>query len=212
MAKLSWPMEGQPLPELEKRDILEIPVNRPLWRLYNSSGGYPVKWYEFRDFGPTASRFDHHLLNASGEAFAQDRGILYAGHNGPVCLAEFFQLSRVIDRHFREPWLVAFKPTRPLRLLNLKSLYTTKIGLSTAIHSGRTEYSRAWARAFYQAYPGIDGICYASSMHNNSDAFALFEHAENALPVNPVFHTALVDRRLEKMLFTVARDIGYRIV
>ncbi|MET1255308.1 RES domain-containing protein [Aliikangiella maris] len=212
MAKFPRPKVGQQLPELQANDIITIPSERILWRIYNRRGEYPVKWYDFRYFGPTASRFDHQLRDAEQNSFLQDRGIMYVGHNGPVCVAEFFQVSRVIDRHFREPWLVGFKPLRPLKLLNLKSLFVTRVGTSTAINSGPKKRARAWSRLFYESYPQIDGLCYGSSMHNYDDSFALYERALDAIPESPHFHSALSDRRMEKILFKVSVNINYRIV
>lgn len=212
MAKFPGPKPGQKLPVLKKGDYLHISHQRILWRVYNRKGNHPTNWYDFRFFGPTPSRFDHHLRDIEKNSYVQDRGVIYVGHNGPVCLAEFFQSARVIDRHFREPWLVGFKPTRELKLLNLKSLYTTKIGLSTAIHSGPKNRARAWSRVFYDTYTDIDGLCYASSMHNNDDSFVLYERARSSIPHLPVFHAPLNDRRLEKVMFKVSAAIGYRIV
>ena len=46
-------------------------------RVYFTGGEYPTRWDEFRHFGPTNARFDHHVNDAHGEAFVQERSILY---------------------------------------------------------------------------------------------------------------------------------------
>jgi hypothetical protein len=81
-----------------------------------------------------------------------------------------------------------------------------------AIHSGRRERARLWSQAIYDAYPGIDGLAYCSSMDGNRCAYALYERAQTAIPVRPHFHRALRDPVLLAALINAAREFGYLVV
>ena len=81
-------------------------------RVYFRAGRHPTHWNAFRYFGPTASRFDHHLPDSNGLGKLQRRGILYAGSSALTCLAEVFQApGRTINRYRGSPWLVIFELT-----------------------------------------------------------------------------------------------------
>src|SRR4029450_6964609 len=96
-------------------DLRQLAQGTSLWRVYFRAGRYPSVWYEFRRFGPlSTARFDHHERDAARNPRSQDTAILYAALQGPTCIAEVFQSTRIIDRHARSPWLVAFSPTRDL--------------------------------------------------------------------------------------------------
>jgi hypothetical protein len=56
------------------------------------------------------------------------------------------------------------------------------------------------------------GLLYASSMHANRPALALYERAQTALPAAPVFHRALSDPALVPRLNAAATALGYRLV
>ena len=192
-----------------------LPTGTTLTRIYFSAGAYPTEWNAFRYFGPTASRFDHHLPGPQGEADGrvQDRGILYAATGEqafPTCLAEVFQTGRTIDRAARGPVLVYFRTTGPLELLDLTGTFATRIGASMAINSGPRPRARRWARAFYEAYPSVHGIHYPSSMHGNAPALALFERSGGVLPNDPLLLRALGDARLVRVVRATAASIGYR--
>lgn len=183
-------------------------------RIFFMGGDYPTTWDQFRYFGPTASRFDHHLLNEQGEPSVQKRGIMYlaAGIQSiPTCLAEVFQTSRTIDRQSRHPVLACFALTKDVILLDLRGAFVTAIGASTAIHSDPRPRARRWAQQLYAAYPTIDGLLYCSSMYGNAPAIALFERAKRALPQRPVFHRSLDDPALTYVLVKTGRKIRYAI-
>lgn len=183
-----------------------------LWRIYFRASAHPTGWSDFRYWGPTGSRFDHHLPDASGRGCLQDRGIIYAGGEIATCVAEVFQEGRTVDRSDGAPWLVAFTPTRQFRLLDLTGSWCTRIGASTAINNGRRDRARLWSRALYQAFPGADGIAYASSMNGHAIAYALYERAADAVPRNPDAHHALDDPALDLPLDRVVATLGYAIV
>jgi RES domain len=135
-----------------KPDLRQLAQGTSLWRVYFRAGRYPSVWYEFRRFGPlSTARFDHHEPDAAGNPWSQERAILYAALQGPTCIAEVFQSTRIIDRHARSPWLVAFSTTRDLVLLDLCSTFPTRAGASMAINTGPRPRAQRWARAFYEA-------------------------------------------------------------
>src|SRR5580698_813164 len=140
-----------------------VPRGTTLWRIYFMGGGHPAPWDAFRFFGPTQSRFDHQDPPPSMQA----KGILYTAREAATCLAEVFQVTRVIDRVSRAPWLVGFELQRDVELLDLKGLWPTQAGASMAINSGQRPRAQRWSRAIYAAYANVEGLLYASSMHAN---------------------------------------------
>ena len=183
-----------------------------VWRIHFAAGLYPTRWNEFRYYGPTSSRFDHHLVNDKGQSHTQKRGIMYVAKNGPTCIAEVFQATRVVDRYSGSPWLAAFKLAKRITLLDLTGVFTTTLGASTAIHSGPRPRAQRWAQQLYQAYPTIDGFLYCSSMFGNAESIALFERGAGAIPALTVFHRALNDPAMLAMLAETSHTIGYQLV
>ena len=179
-----------------------------LWRIYFAGGAHPAAWDGFRFYGPTPSRFDHH----DPPPQAQQRGILYAAREPTTCVAEVFQATRVIDRASSSPWLVAFDLAQEVVLLDLTGLWPTAAGASMVINTGQRPRARRWSRAIYAAYAAVEGLLYASSMHANRPAVALYERAQPAMPATPVFHRALSDPALLHRLSAAAGRLGYRIV
>ena len=183
-----------------------------LARIYYSRGEHPQVWNQFRYFGPLNSRWDHHTL-ASGNPEMQSRGIYYAARDAKTCLAEAFQATRRIDRAFQAPWLVVFATVARLKLLDLTGDFATRMGASMAIHSGSRGRARGWARDLYDAYPEIQGILYAASMHGGQHAIALNERAlkEQLFPAHPLFHRALADDVMVDTLKHAASALGYAL-
>ncbi|MGJ3262952.1 MAG: RES family NAD+ phosphorylase [Salinarimonas sp.] len=198
-------------------DVVHLAPGTALARLFFRGGAHPGAWDTFRFWGPGPSRFDHHLPGPNGAVTLQDRGILYAAGAGEpgalaVCAAEVFQATRSIDLHDRAPWFATFRTARELALLDLRGLWPTRAGASSAIASGPKARARRWSGRIYEAYPKIDGLLYSSSMGGNADAVALYERARDALPKAPEFHRALADPALRAPLFAAAKAIGYAIV
>lgn len=183
-----------------------------VWRIHFAGGQYPTRWNEFRFFGPTSSRFDHHLPDANGQSCTQDRGIMYLAKNGPTCIAEVFQSTRVIDRNSGSPWLAGFRLEKAIKLLDLTGVFTTTLGASTAIHSGPRPRAQRWARQLYDAYQKVDGILYCSSMYGNADSIALFERGSRSVPALTVFHRALNDPAMLALLTQTSKHIDYQLV
>ncbi len=188
-----------------------VPEGTTLWRLYFRGGEHPSAWNEFRRFGPLATaRFDHHTMPRREQ---DRRAILYAATKGTVCVAEVFQEMRIIDRHSRDPWLVAFALRSDVALLDLTGLWPTRAGASTAISSSEARSrTRHWSRNMWRAYPDIVGLSYASSMHGHDPAVALYERAKSSLPESPSLHLPLSHRRLSLPLRNLADKLGYDLV
>lgn len=207
MAKFPEPPPFQDLAKIAP-EVRELPEGTVLWRLYRRGGSHPTFWNGFRAFGPTGARFDHQVPPPR----LQVRRILYGALQGPTCIAEVFQDTRVIDRVARDPWLVGFALVRPVVLLDLTGVWPTRAGASMALSTGTRVRARRWAQAIYEAYPQVQGLYYPSSMHANQPSVALWERGAGAVPPMPVFHRPLVDPALLPVLSRVARDIGYGLV
>lgn len=119
---------------------------------------------------------------------------------------------RTIDRHDREPWIVAFAPTASLELLDLSSAWTTRAGGHQSLISGPRSISRQWARAIYEEYPNIYGVHYRSANYGPGHSVALFERGMDRMPVNPRFHRPLSDPGLQLILDQAADRLGYALV
>jgi hypothetical protein len=196
--------------DLEKvsPDLRSLAAGTVLWRLYFRGGEHPTFWNTFRAFGPTRGRFDHQVPPPK----VQVRRIFYCAEEGPTCLAEVFQDTRVIDRTARDPWLVGFELQQKIELLDLTGTWPTRAGASMALSSGPRPRAQRWSRVIYDAYPGIQGLYYPSSMHRNRPSVALYERAVSSLPSTPIFHRPLNDPALLPILSRVARDLGYGLV
>lgn len=189
-------------------DIRILAEGTRVWRIYFSAGAHPTTWNEFRSFGPTSARFDHHLPPPS----VQERKVLYGaiGEKAAVTtIAEVFQATRVVERAFRSPAWVAFDVGRDVRLLDLMGAWPTRAGASMAVSSGVRARSRRWSQAIYDAFPDVDGLVYPSSMHAGTPCVALYERAEAAVPKNPMFHRQLLDPIALTLLKNACREVGY---
>ena len=186
----------------------DLPVGTLLWRIYARGGTYPTTWNAFRTFGPLDARFDHHTHPKR----EQERGIMYLGRRGLTCFAEVFQRERIIDVHNGDPFLVAFRLSEPVRLLDLSGHWPTTVGASMAINSGSRRRAKVWSRAIYAAYPEAQGIWYCSAMDANQPCVALYERGQHALPPVSSFHAALADPRLRLFVDRVATLLNYDVI
>ena len=191
----------------------ELPAGTTLARVYYTRSRHSLDWNVFRHAGPVDARWDHHLPHVSGEPTLQSRSIYYCATDATTCLAEFFQVTRRIDRAFQSPWLVVFELAQPVKLLDLRGEFATRMGASMAIHSGSRGRARAWARELYEAFPGAQGILYASSMNGGEPAVAFNDRAEalGTFPAHPLLHRALADDVMVDALKTVAARLGYAL-
>jgi hypothetical protein len=214
MAKLPEPESIEQLRRIQP-EIVTFKAGTEVSRVFFTDVDYPSAWNEFRCFGPTRSRFDHHIADKHGEACGQDRGIMYLASGGQAaktCLAEVFQEKRVIDRNSKLPVYVGFALDADIQLLDLSGNFVTKLGASTAIHSGPRAKTRRWAQRLYDAYQQIDGLLYCSSMNGNAPAIALFERGADAIPASNLIHRELRDSAMASVVTLTAREIGYQVV
>jgi hypothetical protein len=215
VAKFPWPPTIERLHEIRHDDdIVAVAPMTGLARIYLAGGRYPSNWNEFRIVGPIASaRFDPHPPTPDGEPVAAPGcGVLYAAVELQTCVAESFQASRVLDRQTGRPWLVVFRSTRVLRLLDLTGTWPTRAGASQAISSGARDRSRSWARAIRAAYDDIDGLWYRSSMDRGQPAVCLWEPARDAMPPSPWAHLPLDAPGLTLPLARACRAVGYQLL
>jgi hypothetical protein len=192
-------------------DIQVLPAGTRIWRVYFQAGAHPTTWGQFRAWGPTDARFDHHVPPPR----VQTREILY-GAVGPkaavTAIAEVFQASRVVEQARKAPTWVAFDCTGNLRLLDLTGTWPTRAGASMAITSGQRARARRWSQAIYAVFPAVDGLRYGSSMHGNEPCVALYERALRAMPARPVFHRLLSDPAVLTLLKNACADVNYALV
>ncbi len=212
-AKLPWPDPATPLPVLRADDETILPAGTAMARIFSRGGQHPTHWNDFRRFGPTGSRFDHHLGESGKPALSADRSIIYLAIKDredalTTCMAEFFQRAGVIDLAGNDPWFVVFRSARDLSCLDLHGLWPSRAGTSTALSSGPKNRSQAWSRAIHDAYRHLDGIAYPSSMAGHSRAFALYERAQDALPGSPELHRALADPDIRHAVSAAADRLG----
>lgn len=207
MAKFPEPPDPAVLRALGA-EVRPLPAGTRIWRIYFQAGQHPTTWSQFRSWGPTDARFDHHPPPPG----LKEREILY-GATGPqgavTALAEVFQADRIVERERRAPTWVAFDSAKPLHLLDLTGAWPTRAGASMAISSGPRARARRWSQAIYAAYPDLDGLWYGSSMHANQPCVALYERARGSLPGRPVFHRMLADPAVQTLLRNACRAVNY---
>ena len=137
---------------------------------------------------------------------------MYVAGAALTCVAEVFQARRRVDVATDEPMLATFALARNVLALDLTGLWPTRVGASTAIHSGPRPRAQAWARVIYDAFPQVEGVLYCSSMNANAPALALFERALSALPPLPTSNDALSNPLLRTMLLRFATRLGYGLL
>lgn len=217
------PPDTSRFPALSTKYVRTLAVGTLVGRVFFTSGEYPSAWNQFRSFGPTANRFDHHLPPSRVH---RDRAILYGAPvvrdvDGTVvpplatCLLEVFRDSGVVDVKSNTPYFALFRVTRPLRLVDLvDSDWVTVAGGNAAISSGRRQSSREWARAIYAHYAddAVDGLYYGSSNLPRGRSLALFERARDSLPSNPELHLPLSEPGLANDLDILCEEVGLVLV
>lgn len=122
--------------------VKRVAAGTPLTRVYFTGGDYPTRWNEFRHYGPTGPRFDHHLPDPRGGPVLQARSIVYCAVSADTCLAEVFQETHRFNRTRPAPWLAIFTLWRDVDLLDLTGAFPTRVGASMAISSGNRARAR----------------------------------------------------------------------
>ena len=191
----------------EAEDWASLPVSSVLWRLHRTAGEHLVAWDRLRHWGPSAACFDPHKPPPS----EQEAGVSYASFDVPTCLAEAYQVRRVVNTAFEVPYLTAWSPRRRLRLLDLTGLWPVRNGASHAINTGRHDLCREWARAIYKRWPGIDGVYYSSAM-TGRPCVALWTAASDSFPDRPSFSHALAAPLIRDLLQEAVEQVGCRLL
>lgn len=207
-------------PALASGDVRTLPPTQLIGRIHSQAGARPTAWNEFRRFGPTRSRFDHHPPQPRTHP---DRAVLYgspalpgvSGSTWPVlatCVVECFRDRGVIELSRDSPYFVLFRTVRQLNLLDVAdSTWVTRAGGNAAISSGSRSDARTWARAIDAHYTGahaVDGIVYTCSNIPPARSIVLWERARDALPERPLVHRPLSDASLRAELEVYATETG----
>lgn len=218
-----------PLPQSAVRTL---PAGTIFGRIYDAGGAHAARWHELRHFGPTGSRFDHH---PDPVGHYPDHAVTYVTPQIVVppetavqsllliCVSECFSDRGVIERGGvgvggaggTQPRFVLFATTREITLLDLvDSTWVTDVGGNGQINTGDRSLSRPWARAIHQTYPDADGVFYRPRtiaqrpQLPEARAVALWERAEDALPVSPITDVELSSPGLTVTLESYAKTLG----
>lgn len=196
--------------------VRSLPAGTAFARISKTAGPHPVRWHDFRSYGPLDARFDPHpgpVGDHPGE------GVLYAVLERPAitafdaCVLEVFQSRRIIRRSEDAPEVTIFAVTRELRLLDVSdSDWISVAGGNAAISSGERAQSRRWARAIRQAYPQLDGVISASSVIPSERVVAMWAPAQSALPRHPLARMRLDRDELSGVVDRAADRYGYLIL
>jgi RES domain-containing protein len=199
----------RPVPDPVGPERVEIPTDRPLFRVYRSAGRHATTWARFRTFGAArVGRFDHHPLPRGEDP---DRRILYAAVDVKTAIAEAFGDERVIDRRRDEPYVARFRLAGRVLALDLASDWPTRAGGSQGSCSGPRPTSQAWSRAIWEDLDGIAALLYPSSMHGGGTNICFYERAEPAIPRAPDRNLPLSLPAFERDLIRLATELGYGI-
>lgn len=217
MARLPQPPDPAVLTGLLRadEDIVSVHPATRLVRIFTVGGRHPQQWNTFRYTGPLPhARFDCHPPGPRGRATDDpEHGVLYFGLSVRTSVAEVFQDTSIVDRVTRKPFLVVFRPTRTLRLLDLVGLWPTRAGASQEISSGSRERTQSWARAIRTAHPDLDGVWYRSSMDSGNPAICLWDPpAGPTLPNNPDVLVPLDHPGLDVPLSRVCEELNYTLL
>ena len=201
-------------PKLAKAHTFGLVTQHLLVRIYQAVGDHPLRWDQFRRFGPTTGRFDHHPVVDQKDH--PDHGVWYGALEKlrsrsalTTVVAETFQDTRVVPLGSRQRWLVITAPARPLHLLSLDSSWITRAGGNAAIRSGPRSQARKWARAIHLHYPEVDGLIWSSSVYPPGTAIALWERRDSPSPFDlPLLNRPLAD--LTHYLVAAAEETGFR--
>ena len=211
MARLPRAPRSRPVlaPDPARGELIVLPSGTELVRVYFAGGPHPGNWRQFRPFGPTDARFDHHV---PPRATSPDRAILYAAGDLTTAIAEVFQGTGVIDVLTGDPYLAILRTARPITLLDLRSDWPTRAGASQALASGSHASARSWSRSVWEDHPSVEGIAWHSAMHHDGTAYALYERAADALETDPVTNLPLAMKGLALPLTHAADLLGFGLV
>jgi hypothetical protein len=179
-----------------------LPAGTNLFRLFDPTR-HNMTAASVRYFGPLL-RFDHHRAPSGVPGLDAERGVYYAGLTLSCCIVEVFGDAGLIDC---SNWHLAMpRLKRDVRLLDLRGNGAMRAGSVAALgkvpdHS----LSQVWSRWFYEQreYRQPEGLLWYNA-HNDEDALALYERAEDALECPPVRIIRLENTLLRPILEQIA--------
>jgi len=199
--------------KVERADVVIVDGGSRIVRIHPLSGYHPRAWDEWRYYGPTKSRFDHHAPPPHN----QERAIAYVVHGEKAfigAIAEYFQEDAgagigPINLRLGSPNASVFNLESPLRLLDLDGGWVTRAGGNQAIKTGSRSVAREWAREIYEHHGSeISGLSFSSSVWGPGRCLALWESAKVALPSAPLASRPLADPSMRRALEAAAADLG----
>lgn len=193
-------------------EVLSLAADAVVVRIHPLDGPHRLDWNEFRAWGPTRSRFDHHTLPRREHPRRSVMYLTIGTEAFTAAIAEFFQDDGggvgPIDRTLRRPAVTLARLQAPVSLLDLDSGWITRAGGNQAIGSGSRARARAWARAVYRCYPDLDGLAYHSSVWGPGRCVVLWERARRSLSSTPLASRTLDDPLLAPALAEAAEQLG----
>jgi len=160
-----------------------LPAGTEFFRLFDPTR-HNTTATSFRYFGPLL-RFDHHRALGGNPTQDGERGIYYGGFTLSCCVVEVFGDTGFIDCG---AWQIAMlRLTRAVRFLDLRGSGAMRAGSAAAIGKVPDHaLSQEWSRHFYATpqYNQPEGLLWFNA-HNDEDALALYERAEDALDCPP---------------------------
>ena len=198
------------------KDLAVLRNGSRLVRLHALAGPLPCAWNEFRSFGPTASRFDHHPLPRRHHPTRRIAYLTYGPDAFVAAIAEYFQDGGggvgPIDLTHRRPAITMLDIDGEVRLLDVGGGWTTRAGGNQAIRSGPRVASRDWSRAIYRHHKTVEGLAYGSSVWGPGQCVALWDRASSAFPAAPTATRQLDDPALLPAVMDAAQRLGTYIL
>ncbi len=203
MTQRLGPPNPSRFPRLEPSHVRVLSPPELIGRIHFSAGVHGNRWNQFRRYGPTGSRFDHHPPPRREHP---RRAVMYGGTPRPgipadqapllqTAVLECFGAAGAVHLSEGAPYFVLFRPTRALRLLDVAdSDWVARAGGNAAISSGPRAQARTWARAIYRHYTGedaVDGLYYTTSSIPVARSVALWERAQDAMSPRPELYLPL---------------------
>ncbi len=188
-----------------KPDVLALPRGLCLLRFYRPARG---DWSAHRFYGPLPEmRFDHHQPPCSVDS---SRSVWYASTSLRGAVAETFGRGGIVDPASCIR-LVKAEVRGALRVLNLIGVPARAMGLTQEIATP-TDYatSQAWARAFYDQYPTIQGIRWRGRQIG-SVCIVLNDRAA-MVGLSPDLDSDLADPRIWPRVARAVRDCGFTVI
>lgn len=134
---------------------------------------------------------------------------MYTAHDIATCVAEVFQSSRTV-RASADTQLAAWRPARPLRLLDLTGEWALHNGASHGLYAASKSTCRNWSRAIHQRWSDIDGLLSPSTMTGKT-MVTLYERAADAFPPRPAFARPLTNPYVWEAVVDAAEQVRYTV-